>query len=155
MVDYSYCTYEDGWLHMRGLHCHGLPMLLWDALVQTGYREEVPEYRGRLYMEHSMPRCEVYIDIRSHPVFPDGSLWSMWVIGNDMDDAMEKAAHRHVLTTPVGHRGHAYLTVPDPGPLRSGVDGMHLRGVQRLPGPLPRWLGIHSKICPAHVRVVA
>jgi hypothetical protein len=30
-------------------------MLLWDALMQTGYREEVPEYRGRLYMEHVLP----------------------------------------------------------------------------------------------------
>jgi hypothetical protein len=44
-------------------------------------------------MEHSLPHCEVYIDIRSHPMFPDRSLWSMWVIKNDMDDGMEKAAH--------------------------------------------------------------
>jgi hypothetical protein len=26
-------------------------------------------------------------------VFPDGSPWSMWAIGADMDDAMEKDAH--------------------------------------------------------------
>jgi hypothetical protein len=26
-------------------------------------------------------------------MFPDGSLWSTWAIGADMDDAMEKAAH--------------------------------------------------------------
>jgi hypothetical protein len=26
-------------------------------------------------------------------VFPDGSLWSTWAIGANMDDAMEKAAH--------------------------------------------------------------
>jgi hypothetical protein len=93
MVDYSYYTYEDGWLRTRGLHSHDFPMLLWDALVQTGYGEEVPEYRGRLYMEHDLPCCEVYVDIQSHLVFPDGSPWSTWVIGNDMDDAMEKAAH--------------------------------------------------------------
>jgi hypothetical protein len=49
-------------------------------------------------MEHGLPRCEVYVDIWSHTVFSDGSIWSMWVIGNDMDDAMEKAAHM-VLTT--------------------------------------------------------
>jgi hypothetical protein len=44
-------------------------------------------------MEHDLPRCEVYIDIWSHSVFLDGSPWSTWVIGNGMDDAMEKAAH--------------------------------------------------------------
>jgi hypothetical protein len=73
-------------------------MLLWDALVQTSYGGEVPKYRRRLYMEHDLPHCEVYVDIRSHPVLPDGSLWSTWVIENNMDDAMEKAAHA-VLTT--------------------------------------------------------
>jgi hypothetical protein len=78
---------------MRGLHRHGFLMLLWDALMQTGYGEEVPEYRGQLHMEHGLPRYEVYVDIRFHPVFPNGSPWSMWVIKNDMDDAMEKAAH--------------------------------------------------------------
>jgi hypothetical protein len=93
MVDYSYCTYKDGWLRMRGLHHHNFPMLLWDALVQTGYGEEVPEYCGWLYMEHDLPHYEVCIDIWSHPLFPDGSPWSTWVLGNDMDDAMEKAAH--------------------------------------------------------------
>jgi hypothetical protein len=98
MVDYSYCTYKDGWLRTRGLHRHGFPMLLWDTLMQTGYREEVPEYSGRLYMEHGLPRCEVYIDIQSHPVFPDGSPWSTWLIRSDMDDAMEKAAHLALTT---------------------------------------------------------
>jgi hypothetical protein len=33
MVDYSYCTYEDSWFRMRGLHHHSFPMLLWDTLV--------------------------------------------------------------------------------------------------------------------------
>jgi hypothetical protein len=93
MVDYLYCTYEDSWLCMRGFHRHGFPMLLWDALGQMGYGEEVPEYRGRLNMEHGLPRCEVYVDIRSHHVFPDGNPWFMWVIRNDIDDAMEKTAH--------------------------------------------------------------
>jgi hypothetical protein len=93
MADYSYYTFEDGWLHTRGLHCHDFPLLLQDTLVQIGYGVQVLEYRGRLYEENGLPRCEVYIDIRSHPVFPDGSLWSTWVVRNDMDDAMEKAAH--------------------------------------------------------------
>jgi hypothetical protein len=93
MGDYSYCTFEDGRLRMRGLHHHGFPLLLWDALVQTGYGDEIPEYYGRLFKEHGLQRCEVYVDIPSHPVFPDGSSWSAWVIRNDMDDAMEKATH--------------------------------------------------------------
>jgi hypothetical protein len=68
-------------------------MLLRDTLMHIGYREEVPKYHRRLYIEHGLPHCEVYVDIWSHPVFPDGRPWSMWVIRNDMDDAIEKAAH--------------------------------------------------------------
>jgi hypothetical protein len=77
---------------MRGLHRHNFPLLLWDTLMQTGYRDKVPEYYGWLYEEHGLQRCEVYVNIPSHMVFPDGSSWSTWVIRNDMDDAMEKAA---------------------------------------------------------------
>jgi hypothetical protein len=77
---------------MRGLHHHGFHLLLWDALVQTGYWDRALEYYGRLY-EHGLQRCEVHVDIPSHPVFPDGSSWSTWAIGANMDDAMEKAAH--------------------------------------------------------------
>jgi hypothetical protein len=61
--------------------------------VQTGYGDRAPEYYGRLYEEHGLQCCEVYVDIPSHLVFPDGSPWSMWAIGANMDDAMEKAAH--------------------------------------------------------------
>jgi hypothetical protein len=93
MGDYSYCTFENGRLRTRGLHHHDLSLLLWDALVQTGYGDRTQEYYGRLYEEHGLQRCEVYIDISSHLVFPDGSPWSTWAIGADMDDAMEKAAH--------------------------------------------------------------
>jgi hypothetical protein len=39
-----------------------------------------------------------------------------------MDNAMEKATHHLVLTESACHSGHAYLTVPDPGPLRPRVD---------------------------------
>jgi hypothetical protein len=93
MGDYSYCTFENGRLRTRGLHHHGFPLLLWDALVQTGYEDRAPEYYGRLYEEHGLQHYEVYVDITSHPVFPDGSPWSTWAIGADIDDAMEKAAH--------------------------------------------------------------
>jgi hypothetical protein len=80
-------------LRTKGIHHHDIPMLLQDALVETSYGEEVPDYRGRLYIEHGLPHCEVHVDIRSHPMFHDGCSWSMWIIGNDMDNTMEKAAH--------------------------------------------------------------
>jgi hypothetical protein len=93
MGDYSYCTFENGSLRTRSFHHHGFPLLLWDALVQTGYGDRAPEYYDRLYEEHALQRCKVYVDILSHLVFPDRSSWSTWAIGADMDDAMEKAAH--------------------------------------------------------------
>jgi hypothetical protein len=93
MGDYLYCTFENGCLRTRGLHHHGFPLLLWDALVQIGYGYRAPEYYGQLHEEHGLQRCEVYVNILSHPVFPDGSPWSTWAIGADMDDAMERAAH--------------------------------------------------------------
>jgi hypothetical protein len=66
-------------------------MLLWDALLQTDYGEEVIEYRRWLYMEHGLPHCEVYIDIPSHLVFPDRSPWSTWDVWNDMDALQENS----------------------------------------------------------------
>jgi hypothetical protein len=93
MGDYSYYTFENGHLRTRGLHRHDFPLLLWDALVEIGYGERAPEYYDRLFEEHGLRRCEVYIDILSHPMFPDGIPWSTWAIGTDMDDVMEKAAH--------------------------------------------------------------
>jgi hypothetical protein len=67
MGDYSYCTFENGHLRTRGLHHHVIPLLLWDALVQTGYGDRAPEYYGWLYEEHGLQRCKVYVDIPSHP----------------------------------------------------------------------------------------
>jgi NADPH-dependent ferric siderophore reductase len=78
---------------MRGFHHHDFPLLLWDALVHTSYGDRAPEYYGRLYEEHDLQHCEVIVDIPSHPVFPDGSPWSTWAIGADMDDATEKTTH--------------------------------------------------------------
>jgi hypothetical protein len=54
MGDYLYCTFENGRLRTRGLHHHDFPLLLWDALVQTGYEDRAPEYYDRLYEEHGM-----------------------------------------------------------------------------------------------------
>jgi hypothetical protein len=93
MGDYSYCTFKNDRLRTRGLHHHDFPLLLWDALVQIGYGDRASEYYGQLCEEHGLQRYKVYVDIPSHPVFPDGIPWSTWAIGADMDDAMEKAAH--------------------------------------------------------------
>jgi hypothetical protein len=86
-------------LHLRerplvheGLHHHGFPLLLWNALVQTGYGDRAQEYYSQLYEKHGLQHCEVYIDIPSHPMFPNGSPWSTWAIGANMYDAMEKPA---------------------------------------------------------------
>jgi hypothetical protein len=77
MGDHSYYTFKNGRLRTRGLPHHGFPLLLWDALVQTGYGDRALEYYGRHYEEHGLQHCVVYVDILSHPMFPDGSLWSM------------------------------------------------------------------------------
>jgi hypothetical protein len=93
MGDYSYCTFKNDHLRTRGLHRHSFPLLLWDTLVHTCYEDRALEYYDRLYEEHGLQHYEIYVDIPSHPVFPDWSPWSMWAIGADMDDATEKAAH--------------------------------------------------------------
>jgi hypothetical protein len=54
MGDYSYCTFKNGRLRTKGLHRHSFPLLLWDALVQTGYGDGALEYRGWLYEEHDL-----------------------------------------------------------------------------------------------------
>jgi hypothetical protein len=73
MGEYSYYTFENSHLRMRGLHRHDFPLLLWDALVQTGYGDRAQEYYSRLYEEHSLQCCEVYIKIPSHIMFLDWS----------------------------------------------------------------------------------
>jgi hypothetical protein len=81
MGDYSYCTFENGRLRTRGLHRHGFPLLLWDALVQTGYGDRAPEYYGWLFEKHGMQHCEVYVDIPSHLVFFMGARGPCGLLG--------------------------------------------------------------------------
>ena len=93
MDDYPYCELgDDGWLRTDGLHRQGFPMLLWDALLRFGY-EDAPIYRGRMYREHGLQRCEVHVDIPSNPVHSDWMEWSTWATGNDMEDTLERVAH--------------------------------------------------------------
>jgi hypothetical protein len=37
-----------------GCHIYGFPLLLWDALMQTGYGDRATEYYSRLYEEHGL-----------------------------------------------------------------------------------------------------
>jgi hypothetical protein len=119
MGDCSYCTFESGHLRTRGLHHHGFPLLLWVALVQTGYGDRALEYYGRLFEEHGLQCCVVYVDIPCHPVFHDGSLWSMWAIRADMDRWYGKGCshvtHCPVLTELGCYCRHTHLIVSYPG----------------------------------------
>jgi hypothetical protein len=65
-----------------------------------------PKYYDQLFEEHGLQPSEVYVDIPSHPMFPEGSPRSMWAIGADMSNAMEKAAHM-ALTTLCSQNLHA------------------------------------------------
>ena len=91
--DYPHCDLgDDGWLRTDGLHRPAFTQLLWDALVRFGY-EDAPTYRGRMYREYGLHRCEVHVDIPFNPAHPDWMAWSTWAIGSDMEDALKKVAH--------------------------------------------------------------
>jgi hypothetical protein len=125
MGDYSYCTFENGRLRMRGLHRHGFPLMLWDALVQTGYGDRAPEYYGRLYEEHGLQHYEVNVNIPSHPVYPDGSPDYWGRHGRCYGEGCSHGTHCLVLIELGCYCRHAHLIVPYPGPLRHRVEGSH------------------------------
>jgi hypothetical protein len=54
MGDYSYCSFEDDRMRTWGMHHHGFPMLLWDALVQIGYGDTPLEYYDWLFEEQGL-----------------------------------------------------------------------------------------------------
>jgi hypothetical protein len=61
--------------------------MLRDMLHRLGYTGTLA-YRGRLYREFGHGRCEVHMDVVSHP-----SDLSMMAMGDDLDDTLERAAH--------------------------------------------------------------
>jgi hypothetical protein len=67
-------------LRIRGLHRHDFSLLLWDALVQTGYGNIAPEYYGRLYEEHGLQHCKVYVDMLMGACGPRGLLGPTWTM---------------------------------------------------------------------------
>jgi hypothetical protein len=62
--------------------------VLYDALLHLGYNGDVPVYRARMSMAHSMEQCEVSMTI---PLNPTES-WMATIIGVDLDDTVEQTA---------------------------------------------------------------
>jgi hypothetical protein len=63
--------------------------VLYDALLHLGYNGDVPIYRARVSMAHSMEQCEVSMMI---PIWPEEP-WSVTIMGVELDDTVDKMAH--------------------------------------------------------------
>jgi hypothetical protein len=94
MDDYPYTTLRaDGWFCCDGLHCPDFPTLLWDMLHRFGYAG-IPAYRGHPYHQFGLGHCNVHVDIPAHPNDPAMMAWFTTAWGDDLDDALESAAHQ-------------------------------------------------------------
>jgi hypothetical protein len=80
---------EDGRLCSTGQHCLGFPRVLYDALISLGYDGDALVYHCRLFMAHSLDRCEVSVMIPFQPTEP----WSGSVLGSEPDTGVEMMAH--------------------------------------------------------------
>jgi hypothetical protein len=69
------------------------PTLLRDMLHRFGYTG-LPTYRGRPYRQFGLGRCKVYVDILAHPTDPTMTAWFTTARGDDLDDTLDRAAHR-------------------------------------------------------------
>jgi hypothetical protein len=61
--------------------------VLYDAL-HLGYNGDVPVYRARMSMAHSMDQCEVSVNIPLNPAEP----WMATIIGVELGDTVEQMA---------------------------------------------------------------
>jgi hypothetical protein len=78
MENYPHVTIaEDGRLCSMGQHRPGFLQVLYDALLHLRYNGDVPIYRARMSMEHSMGQCEVSVMIPIRLEEP----WSVTVMG--------------------------------------------------------------------------
>jgi hypothetical protein len=97
MDDYPYAALGvNGWLRCDRLHHPGFPMLLWDMLHCFDYMG-TPAYLGRPYREFRCSRCEVHVDISTHPSDPSMTAWFTTAKGDDIDDALERVAHQALM----------------------------------------------------------
>jgi hypothetical protein len=86
MNDYPHVTIaEDGRLCSTDQHHVGFPHMLYDTLLHLRYNGDVPVYRTRMSMAHSMKQCEVSMTIPLNPVEP----WMATVIGVELDDTVD------------------------------------------------------------------
>jgi hypothetical protein len=62
--------------------------MLYDALLHLGYNGDVPVYRARMTMAHSMEQCEVSMTIPLSLEEP----WMATVISVELDDTVDQTA---------------------------------------------------------------
>jgi hypothetical protein len=94
MDDYPYATLgADRWFHCDGLHHLSFPTMLRDVLHHFGYTG-IPAYCGRPYCQFGLGRCKVHVDISAHPTDLTMMAWFTTARGDDLDDALERAAHQ-------------------------------------------------------------
>jgi hypothetical protein len=85
MDDYPYVTLgANGWFRCDGLQSPGFSTLFRDVLHHFGHKG-TPAYRGR---------CEVHVDISAHPSDLGMTAWFTTATYDDLDDTLERAAHR-------------------------------------------------------------
>jgi hypothetical protein len=53
-----------------------------------------PAYHGCLYSEFGHARYKVHVDILNHPSKPSMTAWFTKATGDDLDDTVERAAHK-------------------------------------------------------------
>jgi hypothetical protein len=90
---------EDGRLCSMDQHHPGFPRVLYDALLHLGYNGDVPIYRTRVSMAHSIEQCEVSVMIHIRLEEP----LTVTVMGVELDNTVDKMAH-FTLTSLCGSR---------------------------------------------------
>jgi hypothetical protein len=91
---YPYCHVgPDGSLTTNELHRQGFPRLLWDVLQRFGNMEKL-NYRGCVFHEFKIRRCEVCVDIPLNTKQLSWIAWSMSATRHDVSDTLEMVAHQ-------------------------------------------------------------
>jgi hypothetical protein len=94
MDDNPYATLRaDGWLRCDGLHHPNFLTLLRDVHHSFSHMG-TPTYRGRPYREFRHGCCEVHADISAHPSDLGMTAWFTTTTDDDLDDTLERVAHR-------------------------------------------------------------
>jgi hypothetical protein len=94
MDDYPYTTLgADRWFCCDGLHRPGFPTLLRDVLHRFGYTG-IPAYHGCPCHQFVLGCCKVHVDILTHPNDLTMMAWFTTAQGDDLDDALERAAYQ-------------------------------------------------------------